>query len=567
MNFLTLSVSLAVDVVVVALLGWVTWQVARDRSPPNATAFAVMTGGLLLWALLSLVSELPHDWSVGAGIAAIGQVLPIVFIPAIWLVYVLGYTGRGTGLTRPRIALLVLLALPLIGAAATFEGDPSTEEVQRSIASLVGVELLLLFVVYVYAAIVFLNYGWNHGRISKTQLAAQLSAVSAPYVIGTWLDGSRIIDGVTAGLFLSGVLLAISLHRYPVLTGFPKADYVARSRVVEALQEAVVVVDWDGHVLDANETAEDLFDRSTRDMIGTPMTAIVDGIDHVDLSPGTTGNAALNTTRGRRQFQFTVSAVEADDSDSGGTPVARAVLLRDVTDQRTREQRLSVLNRVLRHNVRNKLDVILAHADHVENDGHRTAIRESATDLASISRKARDAEAVMTESSGPPSPVDLAAVAREVATTARDNHPESSVSVETPETLRITSHRTIVRRLMSELVENGIVHSTDSIRVDIEVSTTVDGTPQLRVADDGPGIPVRERELLTGAGETQLEHGLGVGLWFVNWAVSQLGGELEFERASAEGTVAVVRFHDINRPTDDGSLGAESETPQPTEED
>ncbi|EMA72740.1 histidine kinase N-terminal 7TM domain-containing protein [Halorubrum distributum] len=551
MNVFSLSTSLAIDGVAVGVLAWVTWRAAKDRSPPNATAFAAMTAGLLLWALLSLLSEFPHEWSVGAGMAAVGQILPIVFIPAIWLVYVLGYTGRGTGLTRPRSALFVLLALPLVGAAATFEGDPSTEAVQRSLASLVGTELMLLFIVYVYAAVVFLSYGWSHGRISKAQLAAQLGAVSAPYVVGTWLDGSRIVDGVTAGLLLSGLLLAISIRRYPVLTGFPKADYVARSRVVEALQEAVVVVDWDGHILDANATAEDLFDRSTREMIGTPMGSIVDGIDNVDLSPGTTGNVTLRTTRGRRQFQFTVSAVEGNDADSGGTPVARAVLLRDVTDQRTREQRLSVLNRVLRHNVRNKLDVILAHADHVDDEVHQTAIRDSATDLSSISRKARDAEAVMTDSSGPPSPVDLAAVAREVATTAREDHPESSVSVDAPESLQTSSHRTIVRRLVAELVENAIVHSTDPVRVDIEVSKTTDGTPQLRVADKGPGIPDRERELLTGAGETQLEHGLGVGLWFVNWAVNQLGAELEFEQASAEGTVVVVRFHDANRSIDE----------------
>lgn len=550
MNVFSLSASLAIDGVAVALLAWVTWRAARDRSPPNATTFAAMTTGLLLWALLSLLSEFPHEWSVGAGMAAVGQVLPIVFIPAIWLVYVLGYTGRGTGLTRPRAALFVLLALPLVGAAATFEGDPSTEAVQRSLASLVGTELIFLFIVYVYAAVVFLNYGWSHGRISKAQLAAQLGGVSAPYVVGTWLDGSRIVDGVTAGLLLSGLLLAISIRRYPVLTGFPKADYVARSRVVEALQEAVIVVDWDGHILDANTTAEDLFDRSTREMIGTPMISIVDGIDDIDLSPGTTGNVTLRTTRGHRQFQFTVSAVEGDDADSGGTPVARAVLLRDVTDQRTREQRLSVLNRVLRHNVRNKLDVILAHADHIDDEIHRTAIRDSATDLSSISRKARDAEAVMTDSNGPPSPVDLAAVTRKVATTAREDYPESRVSVDAPESLQILSHQTIIRRLVTELVENAIVHSTDPARVDIEVNTTAEGTPQLCVADTGPGIPDRERELLTGAGETQLEHGLGVGLWFVNWAVNQLGAELEFKQANPEGTVVIVRFHDVDGPTD-----------------
>ncbi|MDB9253996.1 ATP-binding protein [Halorubrum ezzemoulense] len=540
---LSLGPSLAVDLVAVGLLAWVTWQTAKDRSPPNAVPFALMSGSLLLWALLSLISEFPNAWGVGSNLAAIAQVVPVVFLPAIWLVYVLGYIGRETGFTSLRGGLFVLLALPLIGAAATFEGDPTREEIRRSLASLVGTELLLLFIIYAYAAFLFLRYGWNHGRVSRTQVGIQLGAISAPYIIGGWLDGSLIIDGVTGGLLVSGVLLTVAIQRYPVLTGFPKADYVARSRVVESLQEAVVVVDWEANILDANVTAEGLFGWATRDVIGTPVSAAVDGFDVTNLSAGTTEVVSLQTTKGRRQFQYTVSDVERDTSDSDGEPVARTIVFRDVTDQRTREQRLSVLNRVLRHNARNKLDVILAHADHVEDDTHRTAIQNSASELASVSRKAREAEAVMTDSVGAPSTVDIAAVAHEVAATARDDYPDSSISVTAPERLQLTSYRTVVRRLMTELVENAIVHSDDPARVDIEVETTADDIPQLRIADNGPGIPDRERDLLTESSETQLEHGLGVGLWFVNWAVSQLGAELEFQSTGTTGTTVVVRFY------------------------
>jgi K+-sensing histidine kinase KdpD len=113
---------------------------------------------------------------------------------------------------------------------------------------------------------------------------------------------------------------------------------------------------------------------------------------------------------------------------------------------------------------------------------------------------------------------------------------------------------------MTELVENAIVHSTDPAQVGIDVDRTADGTPRLRVTDDGPGIPDRERELLTGAGETQLEHGLGVGLWFVNWAVSQLGAELEFERADTDGTVVAVSFHgaDVSATANSTYAGSDS---------
>ena len=555
----SLLASLAVDAAAVALLALVTWRVASDRSPPNADAFAALSGGLLLWAVLSLISELPHAWSVGANLASLGQFVPAVFVPGIWLVYVLGYAGRGTGLSRPRIALFALLALPFVGAVAAFDGDPTAEAVTQSLASLIGTALFQLSVVYVYAAVVFLRYGWNHDRISKGQLAAQLGAVSAPYVVGAWRDGNIVVDGVTGGLLLSGALLFVSLRRYPVLTVFPKADYVARSRVVEALQEAVIVVDWAGDVLDANAAAEERFGRSSRSMIGEPISSVAEGIGVASLSPGATDFATLRTTKGRREFRVTVSGVSGDDADPDEDPVARAVVLRDVTDRRTREQRLSVLNRVLRHNVRNKLDVILAHAERIEDEAHGTPIRDSAAELASVSRKAREAEAVMTHGSDSPSTIDLAAVAREVVTDARQEYPESSISLDAPDDVRLVSHRTIVRRLVAELVENAVVHSDDPARAEVVVDATADGTPLLRVSDDGPGIPDRERDLLTDAGETQREHGLGVGLWFVNWATSQLGAELEFERDD-RGTTATVRFHGAHRSGDTPAEPGQSET-------
>jgi PAS domain S-box-containing protein len=413
-----------------------------------------------------------------------------------------------------------------------------------------------MFIIYLYAAFLFLRYGWNHGRVSRTQVVVQLGAISAPYIIGGWLGGSSTIDGVTGGLLISGVLLAVAIQRYPVLTGFPKAEYIARSRVVESLQEGVVVVDWEANILDANVKAEGLFGWTTRDVIGTPLNVAVDGFDVTNLSAGTTEIVSLQTTKGRRQFQYMVSDVERDTSDSDEEPVARTIVFRDVTDQRTREQRLSVLNRVLRHNARNKLDVILAHADHVDDDAHRTAIQNSARELASVSRKAREAEAVMTDSVGVPSTVDIAALAHEIAATARDDYPDSSISVTTPERLQLTSYRTVVRRLMTELVENAIVHSADPARVEIEVETTADHIPELRIVDNGPGIPDRERDLLTESSETQLEHGLGVGLWFVSWAVSQLGAELEFQSTGTTGTTVVVRFYaneeSIPQDTDGG---------------
>jgi signal transduction histidine kinase len=279
-------------------------------------------------------------------------------------------------------------------------------------------------------------------------------------------------------------------------------------------------------------------------MVGEPIRSVVDGLERTDLPVGATGTVALQTSKGRRQFQFSVSAVTESPADDEDNPVARTVLFRDVTDRQTREQRLTVLNRILRHNVRNDLDVVLAYADHIDDDEIQTGIRERTTDLLELSKKAREAEEVMTTTTEPPETVDLKDVAESVVKQFRSVDIPGEVTLDCPDETRITSHGAVIQQVLSELVENALIHSDkDSPNVEVRVRDGPDVAAEIRVADDGPGLPDRERDILATGTETQLKHGQGIGLWFVNWAVTQLGGELQFQPNTPEGSIVTVRLY------------------------
>jgi signal transduction histidine kinase len=279
-------------------------------------------------------------------------------------------------------------------------------------------------------------------------------------------------------------------------------------------------------------------------MIGEPVRSVIDGLEATELPAEATGTVALRTSKGRRQFQFSVSAVDEAATDDEDNPVARTVLFRDITARETREQRLTVLNRILRHNVRNDLDVVLAYADHVDDDDLRTGIRERTTALLELSTKVREAEAVMTENTDSPEPVDLGDVASTVVDRFRSEDDSADISLVCPDTVSISAHRAVLRRVLCELVENSLEHTTtDSPHVEVSVRAVSDDTVELSVADDGPGLPEQERDILAAGTETQLEHGRGIGLWFVNWAVTQLGGDLRFRENDPEGSVVTVRLY------------------------
>jgi len=561
--------AVALDGAAAALLGWTTWTAFQARERPSARVFLVLIGALTAWALVALGTEIAAASSM-QGVADWLEIASFGFgivLPGIWVVYVLGYAGRGTGLTLGRVVVLAGIALPVaLGAAVLGVGflvtDLSESVVEPILVSLLAMELFYLFALYVYAAYLLVRLGWTHARLSNLQIAVLLLAISVPYLAGAMGSSDAVADGVTVGLLAAGGLFAVAVRRYPVLTGFPRSESVARTRVVEALQEAVVVLDWEGHVLDANETTTALFDRSTESLVGEPIEAVVDGIEGQDLSAGVTGTVTLGTTKGHRQFQYSVSAVGSGGTGGigGRDPVARAVVFRDVTDRQTREQRLTVLNRVLRHNVRNELDVVLAHADRVDDESLRDGIHTSATDLVELSQKAREAEEIMQASTEPPEPVDLAALTTDVADQYRTAAPESEIAVSRPDELAIASHHTVVRRVIAELVDNAVTHADESDPcIEISVRNAGEGAAEIVVADDGPGIPERERTILTEGTETPLEHGRGVGLWIVNWAVTQLGGALSFDENDPEGSVVTVRLRDADYAALDGTRAPETD--------
>ncbi|WP_324666242.1 ATP-binding protein [Haloarcula sediminis] len=549
----TLS-SLLLNLAAVGLLVWTTWQALQTREQPSADPFIALLGMLTLWGVFAFVSELPGVPAMSSlqTVLEFGQFGVALFIPGVWTIYALSYTGRGTGLTWRRIAILAGIAFPIVLSGIVIAVAPSETAAEQMLAPLIGSEILYLFVLFLYATYLLVDLGGNHARVSNTHVTVLTVGVFAPYLVSLVGNNTSVAGNTTVGLLLSGGLLAVALRRYPVMTGFPKADYIARTRVVESLQEAVVVLDWDDHILDVNEATIEIFDGTGETIIGEPIRTVIDGLEQTDLPAGATGTVGLQTSMGRRQFHFSVSPVTDSSGNDEDDPVARTVLFRDVTEQQTREQRLAVLNRILRHNVRSNLDVILAYADNINDDDTRTSIRDTATELLELSNKARESEELMVASTSAPELVDLSEVAESVIEQFETGEHTGEISLDGPEEVLLSTHRSVFKQMLTELVENALVHSDkETSQVDVHVRQESDIAATLTVADNGPGLPEREQEILAAGTETQLKHAQGIGLWFVNWAVTQLGGELSFQQNGPDGSIVTVQLYSLTSKQSD----------------
>lgn len=236
-----------------------------------------------------------------------------------------------------------------------------------------------------------------------------------------------------------------------------------------------------------------------------------------------------------------------------GDPISAVGVVQDVTDRKEYERRLEakteqldVLNRVIRHDMRNQMNVIDGYAAVLEERFDEakpiaSRIRSVAEDLLSISEEIRTVNRLITDEADrhPINVTDVVddaieAVADEYADFDCDRSIASDVWIRGTEAVRVA---------IENVVENAVEHNTASEpRIEITAEERDDGVV-VRVADNGPGIPRSERELLTGARErSQLEHSSGVGLWIVNWIVASVDGEITFDSRPDRGTVVTLRF-------------------------
>ncbi|GAD51471.1 signal-transducing histidine kinase [Halarchaeum acidiphilum MH1-52-1] len=207
----------------------------------------------------------------------------------------------------------------------------------------------------------------------------------------------------------------------------------------------------------------------------------------------------------------------------------------------TERERLAVLNTLVRHNLRHEAQRLLFAVEKVRDSDPDTAgeIEGVAEDLSEMNENVRAVEeAFDTE----PTDVDVAAMCRAAAENAREAY-DIDVSLDVPETAPARAGDQL-RDAIDELVENAVEHGGDDPTV--EIAARVDGrTVDITVADDGPGIPESELELVTGEREiTQLEHGSGLGLWLVRWITEEYDGRVTFgesDRGGAAVTLALQR--------------------------
>ncbi len=204
-----------------------------------------------------------------------------------------------------------------------------------------------------------------------------------------------------------------------------------------------------------------------------------------------------------------------------------------------REQRLQVLSRVFRHDLRNKLTAasgyvgLLTETDDPEVERPATEAATAIDDLLRTAEVAKEAEKTI---GGTRREHDLMNVTERAVERVRDehvDHPSSeTLSVDADATPAVVA-TTNLKMAVVTLIENAVEHGTPPVEVAV---TRTDDAGVVAVRDHGDGIPDGELRPLREGEETDLEHTSGVGLWLAYWVARQSGGRIEFDAGTGGPT-------------------------------
>jgi PAS domain S-box-containing protein len=334
-------------------------------------------------------------------------------------------------------------------------------------------------------------------------------------------------------------------------------------KMLNAVPDLVYAVDEAGRFIAINEAGRELTGWNPDEAIGEHVSI---GMNEADVAAGQRYVEQLLADDDREKAIY---EMELHRTDGETIPAENHVALltndeghfrgsvgvvRDISDRHRRERRLTVLNRALRHDLRNSMHVVLANAElltaEIDDPDLRDrldTIRNRAEEVNGLSEKAREIEQTLGTHQTERRAVDLAPLLDTKVETFRDRYPSATVEATLPDHAWVEATE-LIDSAVGNLVENSIQHNGADPTVAVSLSVD-DDRVRVTVADDGPGIPEKERRIVKQGSETPLDHASGLGLWLVAWITRDSGGTIRFEDHDDWGSVVHLDLDRCDAPS------------------
>lgn len=536
---LTLAASVAVGVSG-GLLAW------RERPKPGAVPLVLLMAGQCWWS--SILIFRMNSAALETKVLFSNVTWPgVTLIPVAWLFFALEYGGYNEYTTRRNVVLATIVPAitVLLGLTDQYHQliylDAQLVK-QNDIMTLVRTPGIWFWVIAAYTYLLgflgivpLLQLVKSKVRTFRWQSLALLVGLVAPWVTNLLHLFDQLptagIDPTPIAFTLSGVAYLFALTRYRLFGASPTPIRRARQSLYKQMHQGALVLDTRGNIVDMNDRAATVLGTAPENALGERLETI-----SPDLLPSVeeaAGKRVFNPPGTRESYDVSESPV----TDIHDRTIGRIITLHDISDLFRMQQRLEVLHRVFRHNIRTNIQVIIGQAGYLatHNSQERAdTLKRNAMEIDETGEKVREIIDVFEEGRKDRENLRLHAVLQECVDTMAESYPEVTIEYDSgPGDVVVDS---LFDTVCSHVIENAAQHNTSvdpRVRVDVEVD---EETAVVRVEDNGPGIEPDELTLVEDGTETQLEHGSGFGLALVAWGTDIAGGSVEFTSVEPTGT-------------------------------
>ncbi len=334
-------------------------------------------------------------------------------------------------------------------------------------------------------------------------------------------------------------------------------------QIIDLVPDLVFAKNREGEYLLANEATAEAYGLTPEEVEGRKEPDIIPSVDDSDNfraddveviesgQPKMIPEEELTTADGEtRIFQTTKIPYQVPGSGSD------AVLgySRDVTELKEYEQlletqrdNLDVLNKIVRHDVRNKLQLVKLYSEnldsYVEENGkeYLEHVRAATEDAIDITEDAKDVTEVMMRVEAALDAVDLRAPLVNEVQKAVTNFEDAEVTLEgSIPTVHVRADK-MLESVFRNLIQNAIRHNDKPVPEVVVSVEENDEDVEIRFADNGPGIPdPQKREIFEEGAKGLKSDGTGLGLYLVQTLVDRYGGDIWVEDNEPDGAEFVL---------------------------
>ncbi|MXV63938.1 PAS domain-containing protein [Natronorubrum sp. JWXQ-INN-674] len=357
----------------VVLSGYFAAAMLERRGKPTVRPLLLLAVVVAVGSVVSLATSYPPVeraltpavWPDGAGSFWVVLLTVLVIVTSgLWFLFALRYSGRGGPLIRPAAATVGVFWALIFGLAVFGDVSPPPEAGQTHVEFALGLGAFFMTILLAIGVLLVLTTSLQQNAIGFREGLA-LSGGAVALAFGPIIANSTYHPAsVPITLLAASGLFSLAVRRYPVFEAPPIVRIAGRDRLIEEMDDAVIVTDLEDRIRDLNPAAEGHFDTDRSEALGEPVESLLPGGPEPSDLERTEEPVELRTAA-----ETTLAVTANRITDARDRTFGHLLVCRNVTERRRRERRLGVLNQLLTGAVIDRMSDVAESAAPIASSG------------------------------------------------------------------------------------------------------------------------------------------------------------------------------------------------------